>query len=97
MSKAKLAATFMLGTLFISCGSIKQQVLNWVASGDCGAHEVPRARGCRSGKQGGLVGLRYAVPQDWNAGGKFDWNYNRIYLPLRVSTRAEAPDVQLLD
>ena len=42
--------------------------------------------------QGGLVGLRFAVPQDWRAGGRFDWNYRDLYTPLRVSTRAEAPD-----
>jgi hypothetical protein len=42
--------------------------------------------------QGGLVGLRFAVPRDWKAGGRFDWNYSDLYSPLRVSTRAEAPD-----
>ncbi|MEO5925677.1 MAG: hypothetical protein ABIR70_17780 [Bryobacteraceae bacterium] len=42
--------------------------------------------------QGGLVGLRYAVPADWKADGRFDWNYKDLYTPLHIFTRAEAPD-----
>lgn len=42
--------------------------------------------------QGGLVGLRFAVPQDWKADGRFEWNYRDTYTPLHVYTRAEAPD-----
>jgi hypothetical protein len=43
-------------------------------------------------KQGGMIALRYAVPQDWRAGGSFDWDYTHLYNPVRSHTRAEAPD-----
>ncbi len=43
-------------------------------------------------KMGGLVGVRFAVPEDWRAGGRFDWNYRDLYTPLHVFSRAEAPD-----
>ena len=43
-------------------------------------------------KQGGLVVSRFAVPEDWKASGRAQWNYNDFYLPVHVSARAEAPD-----
>jgi hypothetical protein len=41
---------------------------------------------------GGMLAYRFAVPQDWKAAGKTDWNYRDLYEPLRMHARAEAPD-----
>ena len=41
---------------------------------------------------GGMLAYRFAVPQDWKAAGKADWNYRDLYEPVRIHSRAEAPD-----
>jgi len=43
-------------------------------------------------KQGGLAVSRLAVPQDWKAISRVDWNYNDTYLPVKARSRVEAPD-----
>lgn len=43
-------------------------------------------------KQGGLIAVRYAAPEDWKASGLLEWHYNDLYTPVRFSSRAEAPD-----
>lgn len=90
-SRGALAVACVLAALAAGCGTVKQAIQNGSAA-VAAEHTKFRVQEVVDQKQGGLVGLRYAVPQDWNAGGKFDWNYSRIYLPLRVSTRSEAPD-----
>lgn len=41
---------------------------------------------------GGVVAVRYAVPQDWRAAGSLTWTYSDVSWPVRVGARAEAPD-----
>ena len=91
MIKTAWVMTCGLGLLLGGCGSVKNVIQNGSAT-IAASHTKFRVQEVVDQKQGGLVGLRYAVPQDWNAGGKFDWNYSRIYLPLRVSTRSDSPD-----
>ena len=43
-------------------------------------------------KQGGLAVSRLAIPQDWKAISRVDWNYNDFVLPVRTHSRVEAPD-----
>jgi hypothetical protein len=43
-------------------------------------------------QQGGLIALRYAVPQDWKTSGGLEWHYNDLYTPVQLHIRAEAPD-----
>jgi len=43
-------------------------------------------------RQGGMVASRFAVPQDWKASSRVDWNFNDYYLPVHARARAEAPD-----
>jgi hypothetical protein len=42
--------------------------------------------------QGGLVALRFAVPQDWKGGGRIEWHYDYLYTPMRGYARGQAPD-----
>ena len=42
--------------------------------------------------QGGMIAVRFAVPQDWKADGHVEWRYNDLYTPVRFSSRAESPD-----
>lgn len=41
---------------------------------------------------GGMLVSRFLVPRDWKAEGKVVWNYQDLYMPVRASARAEAPD-----
>ncbi len=83
-----MAGTALLALLaFTGCGKSDSNSVSAAA-----AKTKFRVQEVADKTQGGLVGLRYAVPQDWKADGRFDWNYSDLYTPLRVSTRAEAPD-----
>ncbi len=41
---------------------------------------------------GGVVAVRYVVPQDWRAAGTVTWAYSDVSAPVRLAARAEAPD-----
>jgi hypothetical protein len=41
---------------------------------------------------GGVVAVRFAVPQDWRAAGSVTWTYSDVSWPVRLAARAEAPD-----
>jgi hypothetical protein len=41
---------------------------------------------------GGMTANRIAIPVDWKATSRLDWNINAFYMPVRGQIRAEAPD-----
>jgi hypothetical protein len=90
MKKIVVWVAFLSGALLVGCKSSTRN--NEGSSSPAAPRTKFRVQEVADQKQGGLVGLRFAVPQDWRAGGRFDWNYRDLYTPLRVSTRAEAPD-----
>ena len=92
MKKIVVIAAFLFGALLVGCNKSSQIGMGITNGSPAAARTKFRVQEVIDQKQGGLVGLRYAVPQDWKAGGRFNWNYSDLYTPLHVSTRAEAPD-----
>jgi hypothetical protein len=43
-------------------------------------------------QHGGLVAMRYSVPEDWRATSSLTWTYSDFSLPVRIGARAEASD-----
>src|SRR5690349_5085070 len=90
MTKTLALGSLLLGALLVGCSSSTRGILNGASAS--ASRTKFRVQEVVDEKQGNLVALRYAVPQDWTAGGRFDWNYNSLYAPLRISTRAQSPD-----
>ena len=90
MKKTVALFSLLAVAIALGCSSSSHGILN--GSSPAASRTKFRVQEVVDQQQGGLVGLRFAVPQDWTAGGKFDWNYSSLYTPLRVSTRATAPD-----
>src|ERR1019366_8249138 len=92
MKKIVVVVAILFGALLVSCNKSSHSVSGEMDASPAAPRTKFRVQEVIDQKQGGLVGLRYAVPQDWQAGGRFNWNYSDLYTPLHVSTRAEAPD-----
>jgi hypothetical protein len=43
-------------------------------------------------KYGGLVAIRFVVPQDWRATSSLTWTYSDVTSPVRMAARLESPD-----
>ena len=41
---------------------------------------------------GGMTANRIAIPEDWKATSRLEWNIDHLYLPTHMHIRAEAPD-----
>src|ERR1700753_3095608 len=92
MKTTVLLAVFLSGTLLVGCNGSSHHDEADASPAPEPARMKFRVQEVVDQQQGGLVGLRYGVPQDWKAGGRFNWTYSDLYNPLRVSTRAESPD-----
>ena len=92
MKKIVVVVAFLFGALLVGCNKSSHGGNGIMDASPAAPRTKFRVQEVIDQKQGGLVGLRFAVPQDWKAGGRFNWNYSDLYTPLHVSTRAEAPD-----